>query len=162
MKRLSEIIIKLRWLIILLVLAITVFLGYQIPKIRINSYVISSLPDTDPDAVLLKKIGAQFGGKCFAHDVRVIRMSRHAASCPIALGVSCSADRNILAKIDRDGLWVEQLEQNPGRFIPERYRGVPYRPKVAIDLNRPMKEVLADLSRHPVATMVSHLRRLLC
>ncbi len=67
-------------------------------------------------------IGAQFGGKYFALDVRVVRLPRHGASCPIGMGVSCSADRNILAKIDRDGIWVEELERNPGRFIPERYR----------------------------------------
>ena len=100
-------------------------------------------------------IGAQFGGKYFALDVRVVRLPRHGASCPIGMGVSCSADRNILAKIDRDGIWVEQLEKNPGRFIPERYRGVPYKAKVAVDLNRPMKEILAELSKHPVATAIS-------
>ncbi|HYN03391.1 MAG TPA: fumarate hydratase [Vicinamibacteria bacterium] len=116
--------------------------------------------DVELEAQLLEAarktgIGAQFGGKYFALDVRVVRLPRHGASCPIGMGVSCSADRNILAKIDRDGIWVEELERNPGRFIPERYRGVPYRPKVAIDLNRPMKEILAELSRHPVATMVS-------
>jgi fumarate hydratase class I len=100
-------------------------------------------------------IGAQFGGKHFALDVRVVRLPRHGASCPIGMGVSCSADRNILAKIDRDGVWVEQLEKNPGRFIPERFRGAPYRPKVQIDLSRPMKEIRAELSKHPVSTMVS-------
>jgi fumarate hydratase class I len=100
-------------------------------------------------------IGAQFGGKHFALDVRVVRLPRHGASCPIGMGVSCSADRNVLAKIDRDGIWVEALERNPGRFIPERFRGVPYRPKVRIDLDRPMKEVLAELSKHPVATALS-------
>jgi fumarate hydratase, class I len=100
-------------------------------------------------------IGAQFGGKYFALDVRVVRLPRHGASCPIGMGVSCSADRNILAKIDRDGIWVEQLERNPGQFIPERFRGAPPRPKVRVDLNRPMKEILGELSRHPVATMVS-------
>jgi fumarate hydratase class I len=107
------------------------------------------------DAARKTGIGAQFGGKHFALDVRVVRLPRHGASCPIGMGVSCSADRNVLAKIDRDGIWVEQLERNPGRFIPERYRGVPYRPKVRIDLDRPMKEVLAELSKHPVATAVS-------
>jgi len=116
--------------------------------------------DVEVEAQLLEAarktgIGAQFGGKYFALDVRVVRLPRHGASCPIGMGVSCSADRNILAKIDRDGIWVEELERNPGRFIPERYRGVPYRPKVAIDLNRPMVEIRAELSRHPVATMVS-------
>ena len=116
--------------------------------------------DVELEAQLLEAarktgIGAQFGGKYFALDVRVVRLPRHGASCPIGMGVSCSADRNILAKIDRDGIWVEELEKNPGRFIPERYRGVPYRPKVAIDLNRPMTQIRAELSRHPVATMVS-------
>jgi fumarate hydratase class I len=100
-------------------------------------------------------IGAQFGGKYFALDVRVVRLPRHGASCPIGMGVSCSADRNILAKIDRDGIWVEQLERNPGRFIPERLRGVAFRTKATVDLNRPMKEILAALSKHPVGTMVS-------
>jgi fumarate hydratase class I len=100
-------------------------------------------------------IGAQFGGKHFALDVRVVRLPRHGASCPIGMGVSCSADRNILAKIDRDGVWIEQLETNPGRFIPERLRGVAYRAKAPVDLKRPMKEILAGLSKHPVGTMVS-------
>jgi fumarate hydratase class I len=100
-------------------------------------------------------IGAQFGGKYFALDVRVVRLPRHGASCPIGMGVSCSADRNILAKIDRDGVWVEELERNPGRFIPERYRGARHAAQVAIDLDRPMKEILAELSKHKVATAVS-------
>jgi len=100
-------------------------------------------------------IGAQFGGKYFALDARVVRLPRHGASCPIGMGVSCSADRNILAKIDRDGLWVEQLERNPGRFIPERYRGVRHQPKVRIDLTRPMSEIRAELSKHKVATALS-------
>src|SRR5512139_3862449 len=116
--------------------------------------------DLELEAALLDEarrtgIGAQFGGKHFALDVRVVRLPRHGASCPIGMGVSCSADRNILARIDRQGIWVEQLEKNPRRFIPERYRGAPPRPKVEVDLNRPMKEILAELSRHPVATMVS-------
>jgi fumarate hydratase, class I len=97
-------------------------------------------------------VGAQFGGKYFALDVRVIRLPRHGASCPVGMGVSCSADRNIKARIDRDGLWVEQMETNPGRFIPEKYRGV-YKPRgVKIDLNRPMKDILAELSKHPITT----------
>ncbi len=97
-------------------------------------------------------IGAQFGGKYFALDVRVVRLPRHGASCPVGIGVSCSADRNIKARIDRDGLWIEQLETNPGRFIPEKYRGV-YKPRgVKIDLNRPMKDILAELSKYPITT----------
>jgi fumarate hydratase class I len=100
-------------------------------------------------------IGAQFGGKYFALDARVVRLPRHGASCPIGMGVSCSADRNILAKIDREGVWVEELERNPARFIPERDRGTRYKPKVSVDLNRPMSEIRAELSRHPVATALS-------
>jgi fumarate hydratase class I len=100
-------------------------------------------------------IGAQFGGKYFALDVRVVRLPRHGASCPIGMGVSCSADRNVLAKIDREGIWVEELERNPGRFIPERWRDARHARQASIDLDRPMKEILADLSKHPVATAVS-------
>ena len=100
-------------------------------------------------------IGAQFGGKYFALDVRVVRLPRHGASCPIGMGVSCSADRNILAKIDRNGLWVEQLERNPERFIPERFMNAGPEGQIEIDLNRPMPEVLAALSKHPVGTLVS-------
>ena len=96
-------------------------------------------------------IGAQFGGKYFAHDVRVVRLPRHGASCPIGMGVSCSADRNLKARIDREGIWVEALDRNPGRLIPEKYRAK-HDHGVRIDLNRSMAAVLADLSRHPVAT----------
>jgi fumarate hydratase class I len=97
-------------------------------------------------------IGAQFGGKYFALDVRVVRLPRHGASCPVGMGVSCSADRNILARIDRDGVWLEQLEHDPARFIPERYRTGSHRQGVPIDLNRPMTEILAELAKHPVST----------
>jgi len=100
-------------------------------------------------------IGAQFGGKHFALDVRVVRLPRHGASCPVGMGVSCSAHRNVKARIDRDGLWIEELERNPGRFIPEEYRTRKEEGVVAIDLNRPMKEVLAELSKHPVKTRLS-------
>jgi fumarate hydratase class I len=100
-------------------------------------------------------IGAQFGGKYFALDVRVVRLPRHGASCPIGMGVSCSADRNILAKIDRDGVWVEQLERNPGRFIPERCRNARHERQGRIDLDRPMPEILAALSKHPVGALLS-------
>jgi len=96
-------------------------------------------------------IGAQFGGKYFAHDVRVIRLPRHGASCPVGMAVSCSADRNIKAKITKDGLFVEELDRNPSRLIPEQYRGK-HEHGVKIDLNRPMKEILAELSKHPVST----------
>ena len=98
--------------------------------------------------------GAQFGGKYFALDVRVVRLPRHGASCPIGMGVSCSADRNIKAKIDAEGLWIEELERNPGRFIPARYRQQHDRGAVTIDLDRPMKEVLAELTKHPVKTQL--------
>lgn len=98
-------------------------------------------------------VGAQFGGKYFVHDVRVIRLPRHAASCPVGLGVSCSADRNIKAYISSEGIFLEQLEKNPGRFLPDK---APELEKpVAIDLDRPMKEVLATLTKYPVKTRLS-------
>lgn len=96
-------------------------------------------------------IGAQFGGKYFAHDVRVIRLPRHGASCPVGMAVSCSADRNIRAKITRDGLFVEEMDRNPGRLIPENFRGK-HEHGVKIDLNRPMEQILSELSGYPVAT----------
>jgi fumarate hydratase class I len=99
--------------------------------------------------------GAQFGGKYFALDVRVIRLPRHGASCPVGMGVSCSADRNIKAKINRDGIWLEELERDPGRLIPQAYRGKVTSNAVPIDLNRPMKEILAELSKHKVTTQLS-------
>jgi fumarate hydratase, class I len=92
-------------------------------------------------------IGAQFGGKYFAHDVRVIRLPRHGASCPVGMAVSCSADRNIRAKITRDGLFVEELDRDPGRLIPEEYRTAKHDHGHPIDLTRPMPEILAALSR---------------
>jgi fumarate hydratase class I len=95
-------------------------------------------------------VGAQFGGKYFVHDVRVIRMTRHAASCPVGIGVSCSADRNIKARIDEKGIWVEELERNPAKYMPAK---APELEKpVVIDLDRPMKEVLAELTKYPVKT----------
>ena len=97
------------------------------------------------------KIGAQFGGKYFCHDVRVIRMPRHAASCPVGIGVSCSADRNIEAKITRDGVFLEQLEHDPAKYAPANLGKLEDDAPV-IDLNRPMEEVLADLSQYPVCT----------
>jgi len=100
-------------------------------------------------------IGAQFGGKYFALDVRIVRLPRHGASCPVGMGVSCSADRNIKGKINKDGIWVEKLEDNPGRFIPEEYRKEGEDDAISIDLNKPMKEVLAELSKHPVGTRLS-------
>jgi fumarate hydratase class I len=98
-------------------------------------------------------IGAQFGGKYFALDARVIRLPRHGASCPVGIGVSCSADRNIKAKIDRDGIWLEELERDPARFIPTKYRtGLGTEHGVKIDLNRPMAEILAELTKYPIST----------
>ncbi len=99
-------------------------------------------------------IGAQFGGKYFALDVRIIRLPRHGASCPVGMGVSCSADRNIKAKINRDGIWLEQLETDPGRFIPAGERTIKNDRVVRIDLNQPMDAIRAELSRHPVTTRV--------
>ena len=99
-------------------------------------------------------IGAQFGGKHFALDVRIVRLPRHGASCPVGIGVSCSADRNIKAKIDSRGLWIEKLETNPGRFIPDRFRKASAKQAVKIDLNRPMADILAELSKHPVTTQL--------
>ena len=100
-------------------------------------------------------LGAQFGGKYFAHDIRIIRLPRHGASCPIGLGVSCSADRNIKAKIDRDGVWIEKLDDNPARLIPEALRQPGEAGGIKIDLDRPMSEVLADLTKYPVSTRLS-------
>ena len=101
-------------------------------------------------------IGAQFGGKWFALDARVIRLPRHGASCPIGVAVSCSADRNAKAYIDETGVWIEQLETDPGRFIPAELRG-PQDTKgvVSINLNRPMAEIRAELARHPVTTRLA-------
>ena len=108
--------------------------------------------DTALEAELLEAayklgIGAQFGGKYFAHDIRVIRLPRHGASCPVGMAVSCSADRNMKAKITRDGLFVEELDRDPGRLLPEKYRMAKHEHGAKIDLNRPMAEVLADLSK---------------
>ncbi|EAM3929783.1 FumA C-terminus/TtdB family hydratase beta subunit, partial [Salmonella enterica subsp. enterica serovar Montevideo] len=100
-------------------------------------------------------LGAQFGGKYFAHDIRVIRLPRHGASCPVGMGVSCSADRNIKAKINREGIWIEKLEHNPGQYIPPALRQAGEGDAVKVDLNRPMKEILAQLSQYPVSTRLS-------
>lgn len=100
-------------------------------------------------------IGAQFGGKYFCHDVRVIRLPRHGASCPVGIGVSCSADRQILAKITKDGVFLEQLEHNPGQYLPDVTGASLSGDVVKIDLNRPMAEVRAALSQYPIKTRVS-------
>lgn len=116
--------------------------------------------DTELEKQLLEEsykigFGAQFGGKRFAHDIRVIRLPRHGASCPVGMGVSCSADRNIRAKINREGIWIEKLETNPGRFIPTELREAGEGESVRIDLNRPMDEIRKELSRYPVSTRLS-------
>jgi fumarate hydratase, class I len=100
-------------------------------------------------------IGAQFGGKYFALDARVIRLPRHGASCPVGIGVSCSAHRNVRARIDREGIWVEAMERDPGRFIPEAYRNADDTGAIRIDLNQPMERIVSELSRHPVTTRLS-------
>jgi len=99
-------------------------------------------------------IGAQFGGKYFCHDVRVIRLARHGASCPVGIGVSCSADRNVRGRIDRDGVWLERLDRDPARFLVDAAQAGAGDP-VAIDLDRPMDELRAELTKHPVATRLS-------
>ena len=100
-------------------------------------------------------IGAQFGGKYFAHDVRVVRLPRHGASCPVGLGVSCSADRQILAKINKEGVFLEQLEENPAKYLPDVTYEELGGEVIRIDLSRPMSEILAELSKYPVATRLS-------
>ena len=117
--------------------------------------------DLELEAKLLKAaqnlgIGAQFGGKYFAHDIRVIRLPRHGASCHVGMGVSCSADRNIKGKINKDGIWLETMDSNPIRLVPEKYRvgNAAHAGGIKIDLNRPMKEILADLSQYPVSTFL--------
>lgn len=99
-------------------------------------------------------LGAQFGGKWYALDIRVVRLPRHGASCPVGMGVSCSADRNAKAKITPEGIFIEQLERNPGQYIPEALRTV-QPTAVSIDLNRPMDEIRAELSKYPVTTRLS-------
>ena len=99
--------------------------------------------------------GAQFGGKYFALDVCIIRLPRHGASCPVGMGVSCSADRNVKAKINKDGVWLEELEREPERLIPEEYRGKVMSNVVKVDLDRPMTEILAQLTKYPVTTQLS-------
>ena len=98
-------------------------------------------------------IGAQFGGKYFVHDVRVIRLPRHAASCPVGIGVSCSADRNIKAKITEDGIFLEEMEKNPARFLPKQAPGM--EPPVEIDVDQPMGNVLKELSKYSVKTRLN-------
>lgn len=98
-------------------------------------------------------MGAQFGGKYLVHDVRVIRLPRHAASCPVGIGVSCSADRNMKAKITEEGIFMEVMETDPAKYMPKEAPGM--KPAIDIDLNRPMDEIRAELSKHPVKTRLN-------
>ncbi len=100
-------------------------------------------------------LGAQFGGKYFAHDVRIVRLPRHGASCPIGMGVSCSADRNIKCKINENGIWIEKMDDNPSTLIPEELRQAGEGDAVKINLNQPMADILAELSKYPVSTRLS-------
>lgn len=100
-------------------------------------------------------LGAQFGGKYLAHDVRIIRLPRHGSSCPVVLGVSCSADRNIKCKINKDGIWIEKLDSNPGSLIPAELRNAGEGDVVKINLNQSMADILKELNKYPVATRLS-------
>ena len=100
-------------------------------------------------------IGAQFGGKYFCHDVRVIRLPRHGASCPVAIAVSCSADRQAFAKITSEGIFLEQLEEDPARFLPEASDSELSSEVIPVDLNRPMSEIRSQLTQFPVKTRLS-------
>ncbi len=100
-------------------------------------------------------LGAQFGGKYYAHDVRIVRLPRHGASCPVGMGVSCSADRNIKCKINKDGIWIEKMDANPGRLIPAELRQAGEGDAVKIDLNQPMADILKELTKYPVSTRLS-------
>ena len=116
--------------------------------------------DVELEQILLEEtrkigLGAQFGGKYMAHDVRVVRLPRHGASCPIGLGVSCSADRNIKAKINADGIWIEKMDDKPYELIPEELRQAGEGEAVRIDLDQPMKDILAELTKYPVSTRLS-------
>ena len=111
-----------------------------------------SLPTTAAQNIGL---GAQFGGKYLAHDVRIIRLPRHGASCPVGLGVSCSADRNIKCKINKEGIWIEKLDSHPGELIPEELRQAGEGDAVKINLNQPMADILKELDKYPVSTRLS-------
>ncbi len=116
--------------------------------------------DIELEAQLLEEahkigLGAQFGGKYMAHDIRVVRLPRHGASCPIGLGVSCSADRNIKCKINRDGIWIEKMDDKPYELIPAELRNAGEGDAVRIDLNQPMKDVCKILTQYPIGTRLS-------
>ena len=122
-------------------------LGHAIRDVELEAKVLDLAQKT--------RIGAQFGGKYFCHDVRVVRLPRHGASCPVGIGVSCSADRQAAGKITREGVFLEQLETNPARFFPETTPEELEGEMVWIDLRRPMDEIRATLSRYPIKTRVS-------
>lgn len=122
-------------------------LGQAFRDVELEEKVLKAAQETG--------IGAQFGGKYFAHDIRIVRLSRHGASCFVGMAVSCSADRNIKAKINKDGIWIEKLEDNPAQYIPEEYRKAGEGDAVKVDLNQPMKDILATLSKYPVSTRLS-------
>src|SRR5690242_7493668 len=127
---------------------------------RAGSMTAHGFRDVELEAAVLELtrdfgIGAQFGGRYFCHDVRVIRLPRHGASCPVAIAVSCSADRQALAKITADGVFLEKLETDPARYLPEPSKEDLTADVVRIDLTRPMNEIRAELSRHPVATRLA-------
>jgi fumarate hydratase class I len=116
--------------------------------------------DKELEAKILKAtnsigIGAQFGGKYLALDIRIIRLPRHGASCPVGIGVSCIADRNVKAKINSQGIWIEKLEKNPGKYIPDQWRKPEENDAVRVDLNQPMQAILAELTKYPVGTRLS-------
>jgi fumarate hydratase class I len=121
-------------------------LGHAFRDVELEAKVLKLSQETG--------IGAQFGGKYFCHDVRVIRLPRHGASCPVAMAVSCSADRQMLGKITKDGIFLEQLEHDPAHYLPEVLEADLSSEVVQIDLNRPMSEIRAELSKYPVKTRV--------
>jgi fumarate hydratase class I len=128
---------------------------------RTGSMTAHGFRDVELEAAVLELtrdfgIGAQFGGRYFCHDVRVIRLPRHGASCPVAIAVSCSADRQALAKITPSGVWLERLEPDPARFLPDvTDESLETDEVVRVDLNRPMAEIRAQLSEYPVKTRLS-------
>jgi fumarate hydratase class I len=125
---------------------------------RTGSMAAHGFRDVELEAAVLELtrdfgIGAQFGGRYFCHDVRVIRLPRHGASCPVAIAVSCSADRQALAKITPSGVWLERLEPDPARYLPDvTDDNLETDEVVRVDLNRPMAEIRAELSKYPVKT----------
>ena len=122
-------------------------LGHAIRDVELEAEVLRLTRETG--------IGAQFGGKYFCHDVRVIRLPRHGASCPVGIGVSCSADRQAKAKITADGVFLEQLETNPAQYLPDINTQKLGGDVVAVDLRRPMAEIRAELSKYPIKTRLA-------